>query len=509
MSRDNLHLHHLLDYFAANPIWPLLPETAEVMLEVLMRHAAGDRVEAEVLETIAADRSAAAKATDDWRYDVVEGRAIIPVSGIIAKYSAMVNGTSQPTGTSAERIGRQLRDALEDDRVHTIFLHIESPGGSISGISDLAHEIRAAGERKPVIAFADDQATSAAYWLGSQAERFYGSDAAAAGGIGVYTVLADTSRRAEAAGIRLHLVRSGDQKGVGEPGLPIDSADLAKIQRRVDAYVGVFREAVARGRGPRGMTGEQLDAVADGRVLIGREAVAAGLLDGVMTFRQALRSARPAVRPPRRGAGPSATNHPLDQKGQTMSPKTQAETIQVGKPTDPPPAPAETNGPFGKAAEADPVASATWPADLQAVRTEAAGAERERISAIAAALPGEAFATVRETAIAGDLSVEAAQAMALPVAMAALARSETELTALKAAVGRAGVETVGFDAADEEPPPPAGQDGADDDGKAASFAARRDKLQADGLTPGAAITTAADELPASYAAWVRDQQGKR
>jgi len=492
-------LQNWIDYFAEHRCWAMRPEVLRQLGDVLCRHVEGVRASAgEVQQITAAKR---ARGSDDRDYELLGSTAIVPISGVIAKYARQVNGVSQPRGTSVERIGGQLAAALGDGRVRTIFLHIESPGGSVAGLADLADAIAAASEAKPVIAYADDMAASAAYWLGSQASRFYANQTAQVGSIGVYTVLLDSTRYAEKWGLRFHLLASGEHKGVGELGVAITDRQLAAIQAEVDSYFALFRSAVLRGRSPRGMTAADLDAIADGRVWIGAEAADVGLIDGIKTLGQALASAKPkpAARPAATDASPRRTSGATEQET-SMDAQTQTD------------APPQTPGEPQAKAEAAPAAPATPAApkiDADAIDAAARAEERERIGQIESALAGDGFAEARQKAIDGGLSLEGAKALGFDAAIAQRDGALADLKALKAAAGRAGIETgelPEFDPADVEGPE--GHDDGTDDGKAESFDGRLAKLQADGKGRGAAILQAADEMPKAHAAWIERENAR-
>ena len=187
--------------------------------QIVERHLAGEKLTDEAIIEATGGR---AGSEEKYSFEITaDGTAIIPVSGVIAKYSRMVNGSSQPRGTSLEQLGRQLGEARTDARVSRIFLLIESPGGSVAGLADFADQVYRTSFEKPVVAFADDMAASAAYWIGSQANAFYGNATAAIGSIGVYTLFVDSSERAKQMGLEFIIVRSGANKGIGSPGFPV------------------------------------------------------------------------------------------------------------------------------------------------------------------------------------------------------------------------------------------------------------------------------------------------
>lgn len=182
-------------------------------------------------------------------------------------------------GASTEEISAQLRDALADDGVDRIVLDVDSPGGTIDGIPELAAEIHAAREQKPIVALVDTVAASAAYWLASQANEIVVTPSAKVGSIGVFAVHVDESRALELRGVRPTIVHAGKFKVEESSAYPLSDEARASIQERVDAYHAMFVRDVARGRG---VTEDRVRAdFGQGRVVLAEAAVAAGMADRV------------------------------------------------------------------------------------------------------------------------------------------------------------------------------------------------------------------------------------
>ena len=84
---------------------------------------------------------------------------------------------------------RLVEQAAEDPVVAAILLRVDSPGGTVAGVSDLAEAVYAARKVKPVSAYISDLGASAAYYIASQAQRLYADSDALVGSIGVYSVV--------------------------------------------------------------------------------------------------------------------------------------------------------------------------------------------------------------------------------------------------------------------------------------------------------------------------------
>jgi signal peptide peptidase SppA len=217
--------------------------------------------------------------------------AVIPVVGTIMQRSSMMMLCDG--GTSTQAISKSLREAQADDTVGSILLDIDSPGGSVYGVAELAAEIRASS--KPVIAVANSLAASAAYWIGCAASEFYCSPGGEVGSIGVWMAHEDWSKALDEAGVVTTLISAGKFKTEGNPYGPLGDDAKAFLQSRTDDYYGAFSRDVAKGRKV------SVDAVrggmGQGRVLGASQAQAENMIDGVMTFDQAVRQAQRAASP--------------------------------------------------------------------------------------------------------------------------------------------------------------------------------------------------------------------
>lgn len=210
---------------------------------------------------------------------IVESVAIIGIEGTLMK------ADSKFGGTSTIRVRQALRAAAEDDKITSILLHIDSPGGTVSGTKELADEVLFAKQSKPVHTFFEDLGASAAAWVGFQGNTVSANLTAQIGSLGVVAVVEDTSEMFERAGVKVHVISTGDFKGAGTQGTEITSEMLADMQETVNALHEVFMEAVVDGRN---MSRADVDKIADGRVFLASKALELGLIDRVATFEEVL-----------------------------------------------------------------------------------------------------------------------------------------------------------------------------------------------------------------------------
>ena len=220
------------------------------------------------------------------------GIALVPIHGTLAKRVGAVEAASGLTSYAA--VEEMILDAATDPAVRAILLDIDSPGGEVGGVFDLAAMIREARQGKPVWAVADD-AFSAAYLLASAAERIYLPQTAGVGSVGVIAVHVDESQRDAQEGRRYTTVFAGARKNDFSSHEPLSGDARNRLQSEVDRLYGMFVTAVAANRG---LTEDAVRAT-EASIYFGANALVAGLADRVGTFRDALADISAAIIPPR------------------------------------------------------------------------------------------------------------------------------------------------------------------------------------------------------------------
>ena len=214
-------------------------------------------------------------------YTVQSGIAVIEMSGPVTKRPTC--GSWLFGGCDSLSLRAAVRAADRDDAVKGILMVFDSPGGEVAGTSDLAADVRNA--KKPTRAYVSDLCASAAYWVASACDSIHAGPTAIVGSIGTVLTVRDTSEAESRRGIKVHVVSTGPHKGAGAAGSEISDDHLAEFQRCVDGLNAEFVGAVAAGRG---ISVEAAKKLADGRVHVGSEAVALGLIDGIASFDEIL-----------------------------------------------------------------------------------------------------------------------------------------------------------------------------------------------------------------------------
>jgi protease-4 len=203
---------------------------------------------------------------------------IVPLRGVIGK-----NLSRLDTLTGAADVD-EFTSALEmfesDDEVEVILVDISSPGGTVTGVEEAAATL--ARSKKKTVAFTDTEAASAAYWIGSSADRFVATPSATVGSVGVYMAIPDVSKAYEAMGVKMEVIKSGTLKGAGIEGTSLSDAQRADLQEQVNGIHADFRASV---RGKRRLVN---DEDMEGQVFSGKVAARKGLVTGLGTSIAAL-----------------------------------------------------------------------------------------------------------------------------------------------------------------------------------------------------------------------------
>jgi len=220
--------------------------------------------------------------------EIVDGVAIIPIEGVLDKRVSDMAKMSGAVG--CDDIEAMLTEAVQDDTVDGILLDINSPGGSVTGIPELASKIAAAATVKPIVAYTDTLMASAAYWLGAGCSAIYASPSASVGSIGVYMAFMDTSRAYEMQGLKTELIKHGKYKATGMDGIAMTDEQREYLQDQVDQLAAWFN----------GFVGKHRDAMPasamEGQTFFGIDAVNVDMVDAVGSADDAMAELRDMIK---------------------------------------------------------------------------------------------------------------------------------------------------------------------------------------------------------------------
>lgn len=302
--------------------------------------------------------------------DVRNGIAVMHIDGTLTYRSSfwkVIFGVD-----TYNSIGNAFDELVADESVKGIVLSIDSPGGEIKGVSDLADRIFAARGTKEcgIVAHSAGAMCSAAYWIASACEKVVASSVAQVGSIGVMGILGGDEDKSVTY-LRSNL---SPNKNL-DPNTP---EGRSAVEKNLDAMAKVFVEALAKNRNSD--FDSVLEHYGQGKVFVGQEALEAGMVDAI------------------------------DSLDSVVDKMIKHQTIGGNMPTNQ--TPAQT-----------PAAQAT--VDVDAVRQEAIAAERTRIAGISSAFEGLGLDGDREKFIAEGKTVDEAKAFCLEACKKQLAEAKT------------------------------------------------------------------------------------
>lgn len=217
------------------------------------------------------------------------GVEVIPVHGVLVSRGAHLDPCE--TMTSYEGLRAQLRQAVADPMVEHIVLDIDSPGGSATGAFELAADIRAFAQQKPITGLVNFMAYSGGYLIASACTEMVVSLTSGVGSIGVIASHMDRSKMEENMGIKVTTVFAGAHKNDLSPHEPITEQSLKFLNELVQESYQLFVGAVAE---YRGLSPEVIKATEAG-LYRGQNAITAGLADRLSTPQDAVDNISRAV----------------------------------------------------------------------------------------------------------------------------------------------------------------------------------------------------------------------
>ncbi|HEY0840739.1 MAG TPA: signal peptide peptidase SppA [Vulgatibacter sp.] len=185
----------------------------------------------------------------------------------------------------SEKTVRDLHRFLEDDSIKAVIVRVDSPGGAVAPSQEIHAEVIRLKQKKPVVISMGSAAASGGYYLAAGASHIVANPGTITGSIGVIAQLPNLTEIADKVGFRMNTVKSGSAKDLGNPFRPFSETDRDVFQGLIDDVFGQFVRAVAEGRD---LPEAEVLAIADGRILTGKQAMAAGLVDQLGNFEDAV-----------------------------------------------------------------------------------------------------------------------------------------------------------------------------------------------------------------------------
>lgn len=320
--------------------WAIQPDKLLEIQSIYAAHLAGEKIDIDALE------ARLGRPLQNTQTVVLRGdTALIPVTGPVFRYANLFTQISGASSLSV--LSTDFSAAAQNPAVRQIVLVIDSPGGQANGIAEFAQMVRSAG--KPVIAYIDNVAASAAYWIASAADQIVMAKTAMVGSIGA--VISIDPRKNDGS---VEIV-SGQS-----PNKRVDvttDAGRAQIQTLVDGLAQVFIEDVSSYRNVPVAT--VLEKFGAGGMKLAAEAVDLGMADRIGTLETLLTEL---------SQSPFQGSTPMSQNDDSLSPMTIADLLAT--------------------LTAEMLAK-DRPDLIAAIRAEGAAAERQRIADVEAqTLPG-------------------------------------------------------------------------------------------------------------------------
>ncbi|HBR07060.1 MAG TPA: signal peptide peptidase SppA [Desulfovibrio sp.] len=182
-----------------------------------------------------------------------------------------------------------LKELREDEAVKGVLLRVDSPGGAIAPSQEIFQAVRELAKAKPVVSSFGSVAASGGYYVAAPSTLIVANPGSLTASIGVLVEYLDVQQLMEKWGIRQELLASGKNKGAGSPFKTLTPEQRAQI---MGVIMDLHEQFVGDVADSRHMARGEVQALADGRALSGRQALAAGLVDRLGGEEEALAALR-------------------------------------------------------------------------------------------------------------------------------------------------------------------------------------------------------------------------
>ena len=223
--------------------------------------------------------------------DVPNLKATNKVAVIYAEGN-IVDG-NESDGVAGDRFAKIIADVRADKDVKAVVLRVNSPGGSVMASEKIKAELDLLRENVPVIASYGDYAASGGYWISANSDYIFSNATTLTGSIGVFSMIPDIGGVVKD---KLHVtitpVKSNEHADMLGMMRALTPKETAYMQASVENIYNKFTSLVAEGRD---MTVEDVDAIAQGRVWAGADAIEIGLVDQIGTIEDAIEYAAMSI----------------------------------------------------------------------------------------------------------------------------------------------------------------------------------------------------------------------
>lgn len=364
---------------------------SEAKLNTIL-HALGPRFNLDM--GVVPKQETAVLSSDERRragYQVQDGVAVIGVYGPLV-HRALASDYPSGGPTTYGAIRTSFDTALADDGVRSIVFDIDSPGGEVNGVFDLADHIFESRGIKTITAISNESAYSGGYLLASAASRIILPRTAGVGSVGVIATHVDFSRAEDAEGLTVTHVFAGARKADFSPHQPLSNEAMGVLQGMVNDTYELFIETIARNR--KMSTKAVRDTQAG--LFEGKKAVAVGFADEVSRVDKAIAGIKNKCRTMISASGKSRM---ITTKENTMD----AQTLRQEHP--------EAVAEIESAAREGMITNQAAAEAQAAAVTAAITAERTRILGLSAVVMGVEACARLTTVVESGITAEQATAL--------------------------------------------------------------------------------------------------
>jgi protease-4 len=185
------------------------------------------------------------------------------------------------SGSDADIVGSKLANTLkkvrEDKKVKAVVFRVNSPGGSAQASEAIRHELQLLRAEKPVIASFGNYAASGGYWISAESDYIFSDNNTVTGSIGVFGMIpsvGDAIRKN--VKVNIEMVGTSSHSDMLSGMRKLDDAEVEYVQKQIEKIYDDFTGLVSNGRG---LSKDSVDAIGQGRVWSGSDAMRIGLVD--------------------------------------------------------------------------------------------------------------------------------------------------------------------------------------------------------------------------------------
>lgn len=194
-----------------------------------------------------------------------------------------------PNMITPVRLIKELEWAGQENKVRSVLLRINSPGGSALAADLIWQKVEELASKKPVIVSIAGVAASGGYYIAAPATRILSEKTALTGSIGVVGLFPNLNQFDEKYGVSFHIITKSERRSLLNPGEKLSESDRTLLQTAINDVYDKFISRVAKGRK---MEVAAIDKVGQGRVWTGAQAIELGLVDQIGGFDESIKSAK-------------------------------------------------------------------------------------------------------------------------------------------------------------------------------------------------------------------------